>query len=209
MWGVVSRYYRFAHNPLFESTKLRCYAVTVAIVKMLNWDYSNNTDSRSWFLKPYKHTVDIFIKSTATHIVIDYVSVDLRLRIICTCNCRRGPVDILGVTNEYRTNVCDEDYARFRTNMARVVSIKSLDGRRRFKEAYGVYDEIPMKYTRHSIISFCDYDVSPTKVLTPGIHYFKTKMAGIARGRGIRYESCGARSCYRHTIGTSGVVGPQ
>lgn len=86
MWDAAARYYRVEHNCEWGWSKLRCYALTDAIVKMLGGDYKH-TESHSWFIRHYTKVVTICLGGIPTHF-----DVDLRRRLFCTCISRHRRV---------------------------------------------------------------------------------------------------------------------
>jgi len=81
-------------------------------------------------------------------------------------------------TNENRENIVNHDFAMFRTNKARVVSIVDPVTNMSMNQDSSFYDETFI-YTLNKIVEVKDYDDNIEKVKTTGIHYFKTYNAAM------------------------------
>jgi len=85
-------------------------------------------------------------------------------------------LEILGDTNRDRPDVINADYAKFRTNKAKVVAIESMEfPRKRLRSATSLHTQ-NFVYNVGRII---EVNVSDdwNEVCGPGIHYYKTKDA--------------------------------
>ena len=95
------------------------------------------------------------------------------------------------VTNESRKEVVNSDYAKFRTNKAKVIKLVNPLTKESLDQDISLYDSFFI-YKKGEIVSTY-FDSSPDKVCGKGIHYFKTYKAALSW---YYYNNC----CY--TTGT-------
>ncbi len=81
-------------------------------------------------------------------------------------------------TNEHREYVVDPNFAKFRTNKAKVVSIVHPETKEQLDKDYSMYDPT-FRYTVGQVIE-TTFDHNINKVCAPGIHYFKTYDAALS-----------------------------
>jgi len=82
-------------------------------------------------------------------------------------------------TNEARNGVYDLNFAKFRTNKAKVISIVDPKTTENRKWDYSEYDRC-FKYNVDQIVEVADYDNNINEICAPGIHYFKTREAAVS-----------------------------
>ena len=82
------------------------------------------------------------------------------------------------LTNEDRTGVVNSDFAKFRTNKAKVISIVNPETKEQLDRDYSMYDPT-FVYTVGEVI-ICEFDSNINKVCSSGIHYFKTYEASLS-----------------------------
>ncbi len=111
-------------------------------------------------------------------------------------------------TNEHREYVVDPNFAKFRTNKVKVVSIVNPETKEQLDKDYSMYDPI-FRYTVGKVIEAGDFNCDINKVCAPGIHYFKTYDAALSwyyhyhekiSGKYIGYYENGQKKCeYNYT----------
>jgi len=82
-------------------------------------------------------------------------------------------------TNEKRNDVVDPNFAKFRTNKAKVISINDPVTNENLDYDCSAYDR-DFKYNVDQIVKVTDYDENVNGVCTKGIHYFKTYEAALS-----------------------------
>jgi len=82
-------------------------------------------------------------------------------------------------TTEARKDVSDSNFAKFRTNKVRVISLIDPITGTKLTEDTSIYDHM-FKYKVNEIITEQNFDLNINSVCSRGIHYFKTRDAALA-----------------------------
>jgi len=82
-------------------------------------------------------------------------------------------------TNEGRDDVVDPNFAKFRTNKAKVISIVNPQTNDTMDKDCSDYDR-SFKYTVGQVVDESEYDDNINKICAAGIHYFKTYEAALS-----------------------------
>ncbi len=82
------------------------------------------------------------------------------------------------ITNEHREGIFHSDFAKFRTNKAKVCSIVNPETKVRMKKDYSIYDP-SFVYTVDDLIE-ATFNPVIDSVCAGGIHYFKTYDAALS-----------------------------
>lgn len=93
-----------------------------------------------------------------------------RIRVIITLEI---PDD--AITNINRNNVVVKEYAKHRTNIAKVIKIEDQNGKQYDEAISGFYDYKKLIYKVNEIVKVDDYDSNLEKVCLSGIHFFLTR----------------------------------
>ena len=82
------------------------------------------------------------------------------------------------VTSEERCDVVDDNYAKFRCNMAKVINIVNVKTGKTINSDRSIHD-INFVYTLGEIVK-TDFNTCLDRVCAEGIHYFKTKETALS-----------------------------
>jgi antitoxin component YwqK of YwqJK toxin-antitoxin module len=84
------------------------------------------------------------------------------------------------IINEFRGNIANEIYAKFRANKLKVVDIVHKFTDNTINEITNSYYAVKtIKYKKGEIIEVADFNANLDKVCAPGIHYFKSAHAAL------------------------------
>jgi len=99
--------------------------------------------------------------------------------------------------NENRSSICDKQWAKYRCESARVLSIESRDGNESFKSAISFHTDKrrPLTYNVGEVVRAHTWDKNIEKVCAGGIHYF------LSREAAHRYNYIGGKVFGRHACG--------
>jgi len=82
------------------------------------------------------------------------------------------------ITNEKRDKVVDDKYAKFRCNMAKVISIVNVKTGEMMEKDRSIFNN-SFRYFSGEIVETC-FNENMNEVCTSGIHYFKTKEVALS-----------------------------
>jgi len=101
------------------------------------------------------------------------------------------------VTNENRKDIVNPKYAKYRTNLAMVISIQNLKSGDEMDSDVSDYDN-NFFYRVGCLVTPEYFDHDTNKVCTGGIHYFKTREAAICyKSNNIAYYDNGQKVDFR------------
>jgi hypothetical protein len=79
------------------------------------------------------------------------------------------------ITNEYRYNIIDHEFAKYRANKLKVLLIiHKFDPTIVLREIQNSFYRKKITYIVNEILNVIDYDMNSERVCSTGIHYFKT-----------------------------------
>ena len=79
------------------------------------------------------------------------------------------------ITNMKRKDIVDINYAKHRTNKAKVVKIQDENGNQYYSAVSFGYDKKTLNYKLNDTIVINDYDMNLENVCSTGIHFFLTR----------------------------------
>ncbi len=79
-------------------------------------------------------------------------------------------------TNEKRKNVINDKFAKYRTDLAKVISITDVHNDVKYKKAESAFRDVYKSYVSGSYVS-SNFDENIENLCTEGIHYFKSEKA--------------------------------